>query len=227
MSTVWRLGVRRTPRGRKRLVRHYVPLLAITVVGTACLASTVDSPSIAYRLSIATAFAGLGLFGIALIIGPIGVLARGRPPAVSTDLRRDVGILAAVVGLIHSGVGLTVYPDIRLYFVYPLREWPLHVLPLRFDDLGLTNDMGAAAAALLVLLLAISGDWALRFYGARRWKALQQLAYWAFALIVAHGLLYQRLENRNQPLVAVFGAMYLSVAALQLAGYLRRALPSI
>ena len=36
-------------------------------------------------------------------------------------------------------------------------------------------------------------------------------------------MLYQRLENRNQPLVTAFGAIFLTVAALQVAGYLRRA----
>jgi hypothetical protein len=140
----------RTRRGRERLVRHHVPLVG------------------AYRASIATAFAGLILFGLALIVGPIRVLRRGRLPAVSTDLRRDLGMLAASVGLVHSAVGLTVYPDVRLYFVFPFREWSEHLLPLRLDDLGIANYMGVAAAALLVLLLTISGDWALRRYGARR-----------------------------------------------------------
>jgi methionine sulfoxide reductase heme-binding subunit len=221
-SAVWQIRLWRTPRGRRRLIRHYVPLVTATLLGTAALANAVDSPSIAYRLSIATAFAGLTLFGLALIIGPIDVLTRGRPPAVSTDLRRDLGILAAITGLVHSAVGLTVYPDIRLYFLYPLREWSLQSLPVRLDDLGVANYMGVAAAALLILLLATSGDWALRAFGARRWKRLQQLSYWAFALSVVHGMLYQRLENRNPPLVALFGAIYLSVAALQIAGYLRR-----
>ena len=117
----------RTRRGRRRLARHYLPLGGLTAVGTTALAIWVDSPSLVYRLSIATAFAGLALFGVALAIGPASVLARGRPPAVSTDLRRDIGILAAMMGLAHVVVGLMVYPDIRLYFVYPLREWPQYV----------------------------------------------------------------------------------------------------
>jgi methionine sulfoxide reductase heme-binding subunit len=96
-------------------------------------------------------------------------------------------------------------------------------VPLRLDDLGAANYMGLAAAVVLIVVLAISGDWALQRYGARRWKGLQQLAYWAFALIVFHGVLYQRMANRNQPLVTAFGAIFLSVAALQLAGYMRRA----
>jgi methionine sulfoxide reductase heme-binding subunit len=213
----------RTRRGRRRLARHYVPLVGLTAAGTSALAIWVDSPSLVYRLSIATAFAGLALFGVALAIGPAWVLTRGRPPALSMDLRRDIGIVAAVLGLAHVVVGLMVYPDIRLYFVYPLREWSQYGLPIRLDDLGAANYMGLAAGVLLVVLLAISGDWALRRYGARRWKGLQQLSYWAFALIVFHGMLYQRLENRNQPLVTLFGAIFLTVAALQVAGYLRRA----
>jgi hypothetical protein len=53
-------------------------------------------------------------------------------------------------------------------------------------------------------------------------KGLQQLSYWAFALIVVRGMIYQRLENRNQPLVAFFGAVYLTVAGFQIAGFVRR-----
>ena len=224
-ASLSRLWLWRTRRGRARLVRHYLPLVAATALATAGLAAWIDSPSLAYRVSLATAFAGLTLFGLSLAIGPFGILVRGRPLAVSTDLRRDVGILAALLSLIHVAFGLFVYTDIRLYFLYPMADWPRARVPIRLDDFGAANFMGLAATVLLIVLLVTSGDWALRRYGARRWKGLQQLAYWAFALVVVHGMLYQRMEPRDeQPLVIAFGLIFGAVALLQLAGYTRRSL---
>jgi methionine sulfoxide reductase heme-binding subunit len=214
--------MRRSRRVRLRLIRHYLPLLTLTGLGTVALTMWVNSPLLAYQLSLATAFAGLVLFGVSLAIGPLGLLWRGRLLPVSTDLRRDVGILAAVLSLGHAVVGLLVYPDIRLYFLYPVAEWQQAGFALRLDDFGAANWMGLGAAIVLGLLLATSGDWALRRYGARRWKSLQQLAYWAFALVVVHAVLYQRLDPHDQrPLVIVLGVIVGGVIVLQTAGFLR------
>jgi sulfoxide reductase heme-binding subunit YedZ len=219
---LWGARLWRTRRGRARLVRHYLPLTLVSLVGIAALAARVDVPSPTYRLSIATAFVSLALFGACLIIGPLQILLRGRPLAVSTDLRRDVGVLAALVAFLHVGFGLTVYDDPRLYFLYPLDQWRQRIVPVRLDVFGWANYTGLIATGLLAILLATSADWALRYYGARRWKGLQQLTYWAFVLTVAHGMLYQRIEDRDQVLVLLFGASYGLAAALQLGGYVRR-----
>jgi sulfoxide reductase heme-binding subunit YedZ len=214
--------MRRARRVRLRLIRHYLPLLTLASIGTAALTAWAGSPSLAYRLSLATAFTGLVLFGLSLVIGPLGLLWRGRPLPVSTDLRRDVGILAGVFGLAHAAVGLLVYTDVRLYFLYPIADWPRTGFPLRLDDFGTANWMGLGAALVLGLLLVTSGDWALRRYGARRWKRLQQLAYWAFTLIVVHAILYQRLDPHDQrPLVPALAVVVGTVIALQTAGFLR------
>jgi sulfoxide reductase heme-binding subunit YedZ len=208
---------------RGRLRRYYLPLGALSLISTALFAAGVDSPYWPYRLSLATAFVGLALFGISLAIGPITLLRRGRLPPVSTDLRRDVGILAAVFSVLHVAFGLFVYGDIRGYFVYPPAQWPRTGTPLRLDDFGATNWLGLVATGVLIVLAVTSGDWALRRYGARRWKLLQRLAYWAFALVVVHGVVYQRLDPHAQtPLVIAFGATVVSVAVLQVTGYLRK-----
>jgi sulfoxide reductase heme-binding subunit YedZ len=209
-------------RGRTRLVRHYLPFTTLTLLATLGLAGLVDSPAWAYRYSLATAFASLAFFAASLAIGPIGLLSRGRPLPLSTDLRRDLGVLAGVVGLVHVALGLFVYTDIRIYFVYPAAEWQRTGLPLRLDDFGVANWTGLAATVLLVLLLLTSGDWAVRRYGARRWKSLQQLAYWAFALVVVHAVLYQRLDpHAEEPFVVALALIAVSVAVLQAAGYVK------
>jgi sulfoxide reductase heme-binding subunit YedZ len=216
------MGVRRAQRVWRRLVRHYLPLLTLASLATLALTRWANSPSFAYRLSLATAFAGLGLFGASLAIGPLGVLWRGRLLPVSTDLRRDLGILAGVFSLGHAVIGLLVYTDIRLYFLYPLADWQRTQFPLRLDTFGAANWMGLGASVVLGLLLATSGDWALRRYGARRWKRLQQLAYWAFALVIVHAVLYQRLDMHDEgPLVMALAAIAGSVIALQAAGFIK------
>ena len=216
------LAFGRSHRGRLRLIRHYVPFGLASLAFTAALAAWVDSPVLFYRLSLATAFTGLILFGLSLAIGPFGLLTTGRLLPVSSDLRRDVGILAAFFSVAHVAFGLFVYTDIRLYFLYPVSEWPRTDFPLRLDDLGTANWTGLAATILIVVLLATSGDWALRRYGARRWKGLQQLTYWAFALVFVHGQLYQRMEPRDEhSLVLIFGLVVGSVLFVQLAGALK------
>jgi sulfoxide reductase heme-binding subunit YedZ len=207
---------------RRRLIRHYLPLLMLTGLATVALMAWANSPSVAYRLSLATAFVGLVLFGVSLAIGPLGLLRRGRLLPLSTDLRRDVGILAGAFGLGHTLVGLLVYPDVRLYFLHPVADWQRAGFPVRFDDFGVANWMGLGAAVVLGLLLATSGDWALRRYGARRWKRLQQLAYWAFALVAVHAVLYQRLDPHDPGLlVPALGVIVAGVIVLQAAGYLK------
>ena len=66
-----------------------MPLGLAATLATAVLALAVNSPSLAYGLSLATAYSALVLFGVSLVIGPLSLLRQGRLPAVSTDLRRD------------------------------------------------------------------------------------------------------------------------------------------
>ena len=51
----------------------------------------------------ATAYAGLAFLAISLWLGPWNVLRR-RPNPVSFDLRRDVGIWAVVLAIVHTVV---------------------------------------------------------------------------------------------------------------------------
>jgi hypothetical protein len=72
-----------------------------------------------WRLSMATAYAGLLYLAAALIIGPINVL-RGAPNPLSINLRRDIGIVAGILALVHTIVGLFVHlrGDPIQYFFY-------------------------------------------------------------------------------------------------------------
>ncbi|WP_218081771.1 ferric reductase-like transmembrane domain-containing protein [Anthocerotibacter panamensis] len=196
-------------RLRSRVLHH-----GILALGSAGLVggmfALVSSPDIVFRLSMATAYTGLALLGGTLLLGPLN-LWRKRTNPVSTDLRRDLGIWAGIVGLLHVLIGLQVHFRGRmwLYFLPEAGFGPRH------DPFGLANYAGLGAALILAVLLALSNDLSLRRLGAKRWKALQRWNYGLLLLVVFHGVVYQILENREPPYVLLGALMVAGVVVLQ------------
>jgi hypothetical protein len=87
---------------------EHVVLAAIAVVATLAFLLLFSSPDIIWRLSMATAYAGLLYLAAALSIGAINVLRRAPNP-LSINLRRDIGIVAGILALAHTIVGLLVH----------------------------------------------------------------------------------------------------------------------
>jgi methionine sulfoxide reductase heme-binding subunit len=203
---------------RRRIARHTGLALASGAL-TAGIFYLVLSPYTLVRLSMASAYAGLAFLSVTLATGPWNVL-RKRPNPVSTDLRRDLGIWAGILGLVHVVVGLQVHMGGNMwqYFFYP--PAPRRLLA-RFDAFGLANYSGLAVALILGILLVLSNDRSLRWLGAKRWKTVHRSAYVGFVLVLAHSVLYQVIEKRNLPFVALFVALAVAVTALQLAGFRR------
>ena len=201
---------------KHRLRRHvFLAVSAAAIVWIAWLAT--PPPDFRHRLSMATAYAGLAFLAACLALGPWNVLRR-RPNPVSFDLRRDVGIWAGALALLHTAVGLTVHLRGRMW-MYFLRR--LHPTALQNTLFGFANFIGAAAALLFILLLVLSNDASLRTLGTRRWKSLQRWIYAAFALTAAHGVAFQLVEKRHLAWAFVFAALVAAVLVLQLAGFLR------
>jgi sulfoxide reductase heme-binding subunit YedZ len=167
-------------------------------------------------LSFASAYVSLLFLCITLLIGPWNVLRRRSNP-VSTDLRRDVGIWAAILGLIHVVAGFQVHMGGKfwLYFLWP-PDSP-HRIPLRYDLFGFANFTGLGATLLLLLLLVLSNDLSLRALGGRRWKALQRWNYVNFALVIAHSVAYM-LGGREPVYVVAFSGMIVGVVTVQWVG---------
>lgn len=203
----------------KRRVQRHIGLAIASVALMVAFFYLARTDFLWFGLSMASAYTALALLGATLATGPWNVL-RGRPNPVSTDLRRDLGIWAGIVGLIHVAVGLQVHAggDIWLYFFHPPAPERLVV---RLDPAGFSNHTGLIATLLLVILLALSNDYSLRSLGRTRWKTIHRSVYVAFVLIVAHGALYQLLEKRILGFVALFGVMVATVVAIQLAGVRR------
>lgn len=213
--------VNKWKRNKRRLLRHYLPFSILAGLIIAAFLTFLPGDDLTHKWSMGTAYAGLVLLGFTLLVGAVHVL-RSRPNPTSSDLTRDAGIVAAIVSIVHVGVGLFVHMGNPLYyFVFPPGEDRL--IPLRYDPFGLTNWVGLAGTLILILLFATSNDYSLRKLGKTRWKTLQRSNYILFGFVAMHGIVYQILEKRTIPLIILLLLMIGVVTVLQLAGFrLRR-----
>ena len=211
----------RPTRLQSRLTRHHVPLLLMSFVCVAALYSTRSYKDVLSRASFATAYPALALLAATLLIGPWNWL-RSRPNPVSSDLRRDLGIWAGILAILHSAVGQCVHLRGRpwLYYVYRPAE---HHHGLRHDAFGIANHTGALSTLVVIALLATSNDFSLRKLGTRGWKKLQRWNYAVFALAGIHALLYQvGVEQQQRWFVAAVIAFLGITIALQSMVYMKR-----
>jgi sulfoxide reductase heme-binding subunit YedZ len=168
------------------------------------------------RLTTATGYVATGLLALTLVIGPANLLLRRRNP-VSSYLRRDVGAWTAIFSVVHVILGLQVHGGGELsgllgYFLAP-DGGPL------LNSFGLGNWTGLAATVIVVGLLAISSDLALRKLKADRWKWLQRLNYALFALVFAHAFFYGAMLRVTSPFTLLLGLSVLAVFVGQAVGF--------
>ena len=199
----------------KRVLRHtYLALVTAAVLFVA--ANLLAYPTGWERVSVASAWLCMALMVSAVVIGPLRRLDN-RPSPLNMYRRRDLGIWAALNGLVHFVAGNFVAMN-DVYVSRFVREAEhLPAAPLREFLFSGSSILGLAIAALFLLLLALSSDFALHRIGAQRWKFLQKSALVAFWLSVLHGVAFQVLESRYMP-------MFMLVAlALFLVGFRVRA----
>ncbi|HVC89017.1 MAG TPA: ferric reductase-like transmembrane domain-containing protein [Acidobacteriaceae bacterium] len=211
----------RTKRLTHRLIAHHLVLMIAAVLTVCVLYVTRPSHDAIMKASFSTAYPAFVLLVATLLIGPWNLL-RGRRTPVSSDLRRDIGIWAAILGIVHSGIGLFVHLRGRpwLYFIYPRSQH--HRFPLRHDLFGFANDTGSIATIILVLLFVTSNDYALRVLGTPRWKQLQRWNYLLFLLALLHAAAYQIIEKQHMPFVLTVVACAGATLLMQALGYQRR-----
>ncbi|KPV51244.1 hypothetical protein SE17_22335 [Kouleothrix aurantiaca] len=167
------------------------------------------------RFTVATGYVALGLLGLTLLIGPANLLLRRRNP-VSSYLRRDVGTWTALFGVVHVIYGSLLHSGGQLsgilnYFFVPDGS-------PRLNSFGLGNWTGLAATVIVVGLLALSSDFALRKLKARTWKNLQRLNYALFALVIAHAFFYGALLRTTSPFTLLLALSVIAVFAGQAVG---------
>lgn len=157
-------------------------------------------------LTVGTGYVATGLLGLTLLIGPANLVFRRRNP-ISSYLRRDAGTWTTIFSVLHVAVGLQVYAPLGDFLDYFLTS---DGRPLA-NSFGLGNWTGFAATVIVVGLLALSSDYALRKLKARSWKRLQRLNYALFALVVVHALFYGALLRTGSPYTLL---LILSVVAV-------------
>jgi sulfoxide reductase heme-binding subunit YedZ len=185
---------------------------------------TRDYADVLMRLSFSTAWPALLLLTLTLLIGPWRLL-KGKTAAISLDLRRDVGIWAGIIGLLHTGIGQCVHLRGRPWLYYVYEKTQEHLVPLRHDIFGLSNFSGLFAALILLAALATSNDASLRAMGNRPWKSLQRWNYACFALAVFHTFGYLVGIESLKPSFIITAILCVIVAILlQWNGYRRRIL---
>lgn len=207
-------------RLRSRLWRHHLPLGLVSAACVWLLYVTRDYSDVLTRLSFATAYPALALLAATLIIGPLRILS-GKAGVMSLDLRRDIGIWAGILGVLHAGFGQFVHLRGRPWLYYIYEKW--NVMPVRYDMFGFSNYTGLIAALLLLALLATSNDVALRKLGLPDWKRLQRWNYLCFGLTALHTFGYLLGIKALKPSLIATAALFVAAATtLQYLGWRRR-----
>lgn len=194
-------------RGNRRLLA--IATLALVPAGVA--GKFFGGRSLIESWSLGTAYAAVFLLAASMLLGPLNVL-RGAHNPVHVALRRDIGIAAAAIAIVHTVLGLQVHMggDIVRYFSFAQAS------SSALKAFVAANFAGLLSALVLAGLIAISNDRAIRRLGLMKWKSLQRLAYLAAAAALLHGLAYQVLESRAPLLIAVVVAVAVIVTAVQL-----------
>lgn len=171
--------------------------------------------SFARQITFAIGYVALALVALTLLIGPANLLLGKRNP-VSSSLRRDAGVWAALASIAHVVFGLQVHGSGRLagfldYFVTGNGS-------LRLNSFGIANWTGLGALIIAIGLLAISNDAALRKLKAKPWKRLQRSTYALFVLVVLHAFFYGVLMRAASPFSILLIFIVIAVAAGQSLG---------
>ncbi len=207
----------------QRLLRHHLPIGLATLGLTGLLYVTRSYPDVISRLSFSSAYPALFLVAATLLVGPWKSLAGSRP-AVSLDLRRDLGIWAGVASLFHAVIGNCEHLRGKPWLYYVYENWQGgHVMPLRYDWFGLGNHTGLIAALIILALLATSNDASLRKLGTPGWKQLQRWNYAVFALVAVHTWTYQfGVKTPEWGWIGTASSAIAAAALLQVIGWRRR-----
>jgi sulfoxide reductase heme-binding subunit YedZ len=199
-----------------RRLSHHVLLAGLSLSGATVAMGAEVGADVRESLSLATAYLCLALLAAALSIGPVLALRSGHP-AVNNHSRRDIGIWAGLNGLAHVWLGTLVSMNAAYVAAFVKAAAAPPSAAVRNWLFGAGAVAGYLVGILLLLLLALSSDRALRRLGAPRWKRLQRASYVAFALTALHGLAFQVVESRAAALVVLLAALTLAVLALHLA----------
>lgn len=176
------------------------------------------SSSFEWRMSMALGYTAVIFLGITLGIGPLNAL-RCRPTPPHSYLRRDIGIWAGLLALVHVVFGASIHIENFQFWTLFLKDTGSGWM-LQDGWFGLAYYVGLLQVAILLVLLGISNDEMMRRLGMSRWKNLQRLLYVAMPLIFLHGFAMHRAENRERVVRLIFMGMMFIILLIQLVGFI-------
>ncbi len=194
-------------------------MLICTVI--ACVIIHFYSPfaDLNYMLTLGCGYISLILIVVSLLIGPFKLFQQRRNP-VNLNFRRDVGIWAGLTGCIHVICVLIIRVRGSIIYLF-LKPKPRGVgYDLLTTPQGISNNIGLIATLILIMLLALSNDYTLKYFKGKRWKLLQRFNYGLVVLAFIHTILYQRLGSREQVFVLITLSLAVAGLAFQTIGFI-------
>jgi DMSO/TMAO reductase YedYZ heme-binding membrane subunit len=190
-------------------LKNHITLFAVSVVS---LGSAVFSgPGAADRLSIVSAYICLLLLGLALLIGPMTVLRTGRLPG-NLYIRRDTGIWAALMGLLHFYLANVLSMNYEYLGIYVENSALPPSAAVRSSLYTWGTIFGYVIALLFIVLLVLSSDRMIRKVGLKWWKRIQRISYLGFILTCLHAFAFQVIEAR--PLLWVLVVLVITMVII-------------
>jgi DMSO/TMAO reductase YedYZ heme-binding membrane subunit len=167
-----------------------------------------------------TSVAALLLLHVILAIGPLTRLDRRFLPLLYN--RRHLGVAMALLALVHGSFAIVQFhalgnrnPLVSVFTAYG-RDYVAPLSNFRAISQFPFEIFGMGALLILIVMAATSHDFWLRNLGPSAWKALHQLVYVAYALLLAHVLFGVLQSERSAIYLALLGLGFLAVVTLHL-----------
>ncbi len=168
------------------IVRHLQVLVLAILAGYLFLLSRAEwSPM--HRYNRALGDVSLLLVALAMAIGPILRLTSWRLIRYLLPHRREVGIYAVIVGLVHTVIVLFGWVDLDFARLFGFEFHPgLQRYVMVQHGFALGNIIGIAALLYGIVLAVTSNNVSQSWLGTSVWKFIQQGAYVLWWLAVIH-----------------------------------------
>jgi DMSO/TMAO reductase YedYZ heme-binding membrane subunit/nitrite reductase/ring-hydroxylating ferredoxin subunit len=160
------------------------------------------------------------LLHVILAIGPLARLNSRFLPLLYN--RRHLGVTMALLALVHGVFAIIQFhalgdtnPLVSVFTAYG-RDYATPFADFRAISQFPFEIFGFGALVILFVMAATSHDFWLRNLGPSVWKALHQLVYVAYALLLAH-VLFGVLQSERSPVYpALLGLGFVSIVGLHL-----------
>lgn len=208
----WKMN---TANLKGRLLKHYLVFSLLTIIPAVILFIFRGRRDLITYCAWSTGYLSVVLLAFTLVIGPLKLIRKLKNP-LSTYFRRDIGIFAGVLAIVHSVTGLFVHLRGKM-FLYFFKESESGY-SIRFDSFGLANYTGLISAGLIIILLITSNDKTIIWLTPGKWKNIQRLSYLMFVLVLVHSYFYW-VGGKNKDLLFYFYLpLMLVIVIMQFAG---------